>query len=72
MRNREICPICGHGYLKLRVMEEIFVYPMKKGNKKVIIPGYKIKECDSCHEQIVTSESLHEVGKILQKLKESE
>jgi len=53
-------------------MEEIFVYPMKKGNKKVIIPGYKIKECDSCHEQIVTSESLHEVGKILQKLKESE
>jgi len=59
------CPICGHGNLIKKEIEEIFNYK----EYHIAIPNYTIYECDTCSEAIIGKNTLKKSGKILKKFK---
>jgi len=51
LKKNSICPICGEGTLKLKVMDEEFKY---KG-RRFVVKDYEAMECDRCGEGVLDS-----------------
>ena len=61
LREGTTCPICGHGRISERIIVKTFTYK----SQKMLIPNYRIFECDTCEEKVVSSETLRGTEKVL-------
>ena len=61
MNDGDLCPVCGKGTVKRKVLTEIFNY---KGNK-LSYPNYIVYKCNICKESVVDKKSMKESGKAI-------
>lgn len=60
-KDNDLCPICGDGFLKEKIIRETFEYK----DKYLSIDNYIVYECSVCEESLVDPKTLKDTEKVI-------